>query len=145
MLVVGAVAAMCAACGAVSSSPSSSGRTTLKQAALTYARATLTGGYADLEASLSTECRATDHVTAQNLGAARSFWEKQLGLSFNSIRITGVKFQDVTSTSGQAEVQYNPAAGNNNWVDYVLHGGKWEVGGKCAVPIGNFESSSTSG
>ena len=52
--------------------------------------------------------------------------------------------RNLTATSAQAEVEYNTAkAGNSNWVTYVLDKGNWLVGGQCATPMGNFESSTS--
>jgi hypothetical protein len=132
--------------GVVASSAASASTTSsdaaLKHAALNYAKATLTGRFADLKAALSPECRSTDHVTARLLPLARTFWELQMGISFEKVRITGVRIQDLTRTSAQAEVEYNTSkAGNNNWVAFVLDKGHWMVGGACATPIGNTESS----
>jgi hypothetical protein len=122
------------------------GVTGLKHAALAYARATLTGSFADLEGALSAECRSTDHVTAENLPLARIAWEHQFGVSLDRIRITGVRVRDVTKTNAQAEAEYStPKAGNYNWVTFVLSDGRWKVGGQCATPILNSESSGSGG
>jgi hypothetical protein len=132
-----------AACAWATPSSAGPGITALKQSALTYARATLSGGFTELEATLSHECRSTEHITPQNLPLARAAWGHQIGVSFSTIRITGVRVRDVTKTSAQGEVHYNtPKAGNNNWVTFVVNSGHWKVGGQCAVPIGNSEQSS---
>jgi hypothetical protein len=140
-LIVGLLVVVCVACDSAAPSPPQSGVAGLKLAARAYAQAVLNGRFTSLEHSLSPECKATDHVTAQNLPAAITIWEKSLGRSFGTIRITGVDVRDVTESGGQADVSYRPPAGNDNWVSYVLENGQWKVGGQCAVPIGTFRSS----
>ncbi len=121
---------------------SGGGIAALKHAASEYARVTLNGGFAEFEAALSPECRSTDHITAQTLPLAREMWEEFSGFSFHSVRITGVRVRNVTSTNGQAEVTYNLLkAGNDNWVTYALVRGAWKVAGQCATPIGNTRES----
>ena len=139
------IGAVCAACGSANAVPSATGVAGLRQAAEAYAGATLNGRFGGVERALSPECRATDHITAENLPSAEVTWQRQLGVSFSSIRVTGVDVRDVTPTSAQAEVTFNLPVGNDNWVHYVLDDGKWSVGGECVVPVGNFESSSGSG
>ncbi len=118
----------------------------MKHATLTYAQAVLTCSSADVKASLSPECRSADHITAQIWSLFRRFGERELGFSFDRIKVTGVQVQDVTTTSAQAEVEFNlSAAGNYNWVTYVLDNGRWKVGGQCAMPVGHSEFSSFSG
>ena len=116
----------------------------VKHAALTYASATLSGPFKSLESVLSPECRTSDHVTSEALPLARSLWGSLMGVPLARIRATGVKVRELTATSAQAEVEYNTAkAGNSNWVTYVLDKGHWLVGGQCATPMGNFESSTS--
>lgn len=146
LLVASAFASTCALLGSppawATASSAGPGVTALKQSALRYARVTLSGGFTELEATLSHECHSTDHVTPQNLPLARALWERQIGVSFAMIRITGVGVRDVTKRSAQAEVHYNtPKAGNDNWVTFVVNSGHWKVGGQCATPIGNSEHS----
>jgi hypothetical protein len=137
------VLAISAILGGTASAASS--ETNVKHAALSYAKATLIGSFADLEAALSPECRSTDHVTAQTLPLARSVWEHQMGVSFTKIRATGVRIRNLSMKDAVAEVQFNtPKAGNENWVKYVLKKGRWVVGGNCVVPIGNFGSPGAS-
>jgi hypothetical protein len=144
LLVVSAFLGMSAACGSAPPSESHVGTSNLRQAALIYAQVTRSGSFAELEATLSPECRSTDHITAQNLPLLRMSWEHQFGFSFDKVQITGVRIRDVTRTSAQAEVEYNEsAAGNYNWVTYIFDHDRWEVGGQCATPIGNSESSLT--
>jgi hypothetical protein len=116
----------------------------VKHAALTYASATLSGPFESLESALSPECRSSDHGSSETLSLARSLWGSLMGVPLGRIRATGVKVRDLTTTSAQAEVEYNTAkAGNSNWVTYVIDKGHWLVGGQCVTPMGNFESSSS--
>lgn len=132
----------CTASSSATSSNTGAGVTGLKHAASAYARATLTGSFADLEAAFSAECRSTDHVTAQNFPLLRVAFEHQSDVSFHRVRITGVRVRNVKRTNAEAEVEYNtPKAGNYNWVTFVLKDGRWKVGGQCSTPIGNSESS----
>ena len=145
VFLIGSIGAVCAACGPPNPSPSATGVAGLRQEAKAYAQAILDGRFSGVEGALSAECKSSDHITPENLPLARASWERQLGISFDSTRITGVKVRDITPTSAQAEVEYNQSAGNDNWVSYVFQNGRWAVGGQCAVPIGDFESSSSSG
>lgn len=145
VVVIGSIGAACAACSSPSPSPSATGVAGLRQEAKAYADATLDGRFSGVEGALSAECKSSDHITPENLPLARAVWEKQLGISFDSIRITGVKVRDVTPKSALAEVEYNQSVGNDNWVSYVFQHGRWAVGGQCAVPLGDFVSSSGSG
>jgi hypothetical protein len=72
--------------------------------------------------------------------------QKHFGGSLDKIRITGVTVRNVTGTSGEALVDYDLSArvvGNDNWVEYTIHEGRWKVS-DCHAPIGG-ESSSASG
>jgi hypothetical protein len=136
---------MCALVGSGTSASAATSDSALKQAALTYASATLSGPVARLDAVLSPECRSSDHVVSEVLPIARSMWASLMGISLSRIRTTGVRVRDLTATSAQAEVEYNtPKAGNDNWVTYVLDKGHWLVGGQCATPVGNSQSSFSS-
>jgi hypothetical protein len=78
-----------------------------------------------------------------DLRAQRAEMEHYLGVPLSSIRITGVQVRDVTSTSGDAEVDYAlPASvvGNDNWVSYAYQDGQWKVA-NCQAPIGGQSSS----
>ena len=71
---------------------------------------------------------------------------KELGRPLDEIEIKSVAIRNVTSTSGDALVEYDLAAqvvGNDNWVSYAIHDGRWKVS-DCHAPIGG-NSSSVSG
>jgi hypothetical protein len=79
------------------------------------------------------------------LKGERAEMEHYLGVPLASIRIKAVQVQDVTATTGDAEVQYAlPASvvGNDNWVAYGYQDGQWKVT-NCHAPIGG-ESKSAS-
>ncbi|HEY3673105.1 MAG TPA: hypothetical protein VGN51_19370 [Acidimicrobiia bacterium] len=48
----------------------------------------------------------------------------------------------MTATSGEAEVEYDPAAvmGNYNWVTFKRHDGKWKVA-DCRLPFSGSSQS----
>ena len=55
--------------------------------------------------------------------------------------------RSVASTHGEAQVRYDlPAAkvGNDNWVEFTRHGGRWKVS-NCQHAIGGASSTSTAG
>lgn len=143
-----AITCLCAACSSPTSSlPIFTGQTQagLRATAARYAQAILTGSVRDIQALLSPECLSSDHITSQLLPAGRSDWEGIVGVSFQDIRITGVRIRDVTRTTAQAEVEFSiptREAGNDNWVSYQLIDGEWRVAGQCSLPIGNTETTS---
>ena len=133
---------MCTLVGSGTSASAATSDSALNHAALTYASATLSGPFEVLESVLSPQCRSTDPAAPEMLRLARSLWATLMGVPLARIRTTGVRVRDLTTTSAQAEVEYNtPKAGNSNWVTYVHTKGHWLVGGQCAVPLGGFESS----
>jgi hypothetical protein len=163
VLIIALVVGVCAACGSTTT-PSQSDRGAagltqkallaaqtepgvagLKATAQAYAQAFLTGSFEDIEGLLSSECRATDYMTAQELTPTRQYWERTFGFSFDRVKTTGVQFQDATSTTGQANVEYSHAAArNNDTVAYVRDNGRWMVCGQCTTPIGSSTSLSLS-
>ena len=63
----------------------------------------------------------------------------------DKIKISRVAVRNVTSTSGEALVNYDlPATvvGNYNWVTYTVHNGRWKVS-DCHAPIGGRRTVST--
>ena len=71
---------------------------------------------------------------------------KELSRPLDKIEIKSVAIRNVTSTSGDALVEYDLAAqvvGNDNWVSYAIDDGRWKVS-DCHAPIGG-NSSSVSG
>jgi hypothetical protein len=124
----------------------------LKATAIAWAHAFLVGSIDDIGALQGPEC--ADHsattlpirTVSQYLRGERSTMEKLLGRSLDQIRITRVSVRNVTGTSGEALVEYDLPArvvGNDNWVEYTVHEGRWKVS-DCHAPIGG-DSSSASG
>jgi hypothetical protein len=71
---------------------------------------------------------------------------KYLGRPLDKIKINGVALRNVTSSSGDALVEYDLPAkvvGNDNWVNYAIHDGRWKVS-DCHAPIGGSSSSGSS-
>jgi hypothetical protein len=110
----------------------------LKRTALAYAQATLTGSVAEIRATLDPYCNATDHLNSAALPLVRQEWGSQDGTPLNQVRIIGVRVRNVTTTSGQADVEYKEDEGNANWVTYTKVKGQWKVAGQCVVPFGNW-------
>ena len=71
--------------------------------------------------------------------------EKYFGRPPDKIKISRVVVRNVTSTSGEALVEYDlPATvvGNDNWVSYRVHNGRWKVS-DCNAPIGGSKISTS--
>jgi hypothetical protein len=71
---------------------------------------------------------------------------KNLGRPLDRIKIIGVAVRNVTRSSGDALVEYDLPAnveGNDNWVSYAIHDGRWKVS-DCHAPIGGSSSSASS-
>jgi hypothetical protein len=121
----------------------------LRAAAIAWARAYLTGTPEEWLKLQGPECLATTSSApsvervAQLLQGERRLIEQEVGRPVGQVRIVGVSVRNVTSTKGQAEVQYDlptSAAGNDNWVTYVLHDGQFKVA-DCRGPIGGHSVS----
>jgi hypothetical protein len=81
---------------------------------------------------------------SQYLRDDRAVMRKYLGRPLDKIKISGVAVRNVTSTSGEALVEYDlPATvvGNYNWVSYTVHNGRWKVS-DCHAPIGGQRTAS---
>ena len=145
--VVGLLAALCTACGAGSSSPSAPGSPTetdaagLRAAATAWSDAFLTGTAMDIRNMEGAQCLPPSSSTSQGveslLAGMRTAMERRIGTSLRSVRITGIRVRYVTTTTGDAEVQYAlPASvvGNDNWVSYGYQAGQWKVT-SCRAPF----------
>ena len=154
-MAVGSFAVLCAACSTGASShtsdslPTDRGTPGLRDAARAWARAFLTGTVSNIHSMEGASCLSTPTVAPTVLKAyvkaERAEMEHDLGVPLASIRIKGVQIRNVTTTTGEAEVQYAlPASvvGNDNWVSYGYQDGQWKVT-DCHAPIGG-ESSSAS-
>lgn len=71
---------------------------------------------------------------------------KHFGRPLDTIVMVRVLVRHVTRSRGEALVEYDlPAAvvGNDNWVTYAMHDGRWKVS-DCNAPIGGSSSSGSS-
>jgi len=129
--------------------PAGNTTATLKATAIAWAHAFLVGSLDDIKALRGPEC--ADHsgttlpirTVSQYLRGERTVMAKYLGRPLDKIKINGVALRDVTSSSGDALVEYDLPAnvvGNDNWVSYTIHDGRWKVS-DCRVPIGGSSSS----
>jgi hypothetical protein len=158
-LVVTAILTACVGCSGASSSSSSVALPaprepvgSIQAAAVSWARAFLTGTVADLKGMEGRECTAntpqySPAFLSTYLEADRENLERSMGVPINQIRIIGVTTQNVTATQGQAEVLYNlpsSKAGNDNWVTYQIENGRWKET-NCHAPIGGESQGPTSG
>ena len=68
-----------------------------------------------------------------------------MGHTLGSIRVVRAHVRNVTSTTGEAEVQYDlpdVETGNDNWVTYTYEGGQWKVA-DCRAPVGGESQTSS--
>jgi hypothetical protein len=131
--------------------PAGNSIASLKATARSYAHAFLVGSLDDMQALQGPECAVHSGTTipirtrSQYLRAERAVMRKYLGRPPDKIKISRVAVRNVTSTSGEALVNYDlPAAvvGNYNWVTYTVHNGRWKVS-DCHGPIGGRRTVST--
>jgi hypothetical protein len=76
----------------------------------------------------------------------RDVMQARFGQPLDRIKIRAVAVRDVTASSGDALVEYAlPASivGNDNWVNYAIHAGRWKVA-DCHAPIGGESTSAES-
>ena len=155
---VGALASGCSGSGSAASStgtaalpPAGNSTGSLKATAVAWAHAFLVGSYGDIKALQGPECTDQSGTTLptgtvnQYLRAERAVMAKEFGRPLNEITIKSVATRNVTSSSGDALVEYDlPAAvvGNDNWVSYAIHNGRWKVS-DCHAPIGGSSSSAS--
>jgi hypothetical protein len=134
--------------------PRTSGNATddVRAAAVAWAHAFLTGTLQDIRNLQGPECRSpgTPKLGTQDLEgylrALRLEMAHSFGRKLDQIAIRDVLERNVTSTSGEAEVQYElpeSVAGNDNWVTFRVHDGQWKVA-NCNAPIGGRTTSATS-
>jgi len=133
-----------------SSSASREPASGLQAAAISWSNAFLTGTVAEIRGMEGTQCSSeTPHFSptflAGYLKAIRESMERYIGVPLERIRVTGVLTRDVTSTQGEAQVQYDlPSSrvGNDNWVTYQVQEGRWKES-SCQAPIGGQSSSAS--
>jgi hypothetical protein len=131
--------------------PAGTSTADLRGTAIAWAHAFLVGSAADIKALQGPECTAQSATTvaapivSMYLRGLRAELQAHLGRPLDKIKIRGVAVRNVTATTGDAVVEYDlPAAvvGNDNWVSYAVHAGRWMVA-DCHAPIGG-ESTSAS-
>jgi len=148
--------AFCACTAGPSSTPSSSSALrepagSLQAAAISWSKAFLTGTGVDIREMEGQQCVSnTAHYSPEflerYLKATREAMEQYVGIPLDRIRITGVLTRNLTSTQGEAEVQYDlPSSkvGNDNWVTYQVQDGRWKES-SCQAPIGGESETSQS-
>jgi hypothetical protein len=131
--------------------PAGNSTASLVATARAWANAFLVGSLGDIKALQGPECAdhsgttfATRTVTLY-LKSERAVMQKYFGRPLDKIKIGRVVVRNVTSTGGEALVEYDlPAAvvGNDNWVSYTMHDGRWKVS-DCHAPIGGSSSSAS--
>jgi hypothetical protein len=123
----------------------------VRAAALKWEHVFLMGTPKQIIAMQGPECRGTSSTTQpkqvleQYLAGERALIRKVLGVPLRKVPVRGVELRDVTATRGSAQVLYDlpeSKAGNSNWVEFRLHGGKWKVS-DCHAPIGGHSSAAT--
>jgi hypothetical protein len=131
--------------------PAGNTSATLKATAVAWAHAFLVGSVDDIKALQGPECADRGGTTlpvrtvSQYLRGERAVMAKYLGRPLGTIKITGVALRNVTSSGGDALVAYDLPAnvvGNDNWVSYAIHDGRWKVS-DCHAPIGGSSSSAS--
>ena len=122
----------------------------IQAAAISWARAFLTGTPVDIKGMEGGQCTANSPTysptfLAAYLKAERENLERSIGMPIDRLRITAVDTLNVTATQGQAEVQYNlpiSSEGKDNWVTYQIENGRWKET-NCHAPIGGESQSPT--
>jgi hypothetical protein len=122
----------------------------LRSAARAWTNAFLKGTVKELRALQGPECksRRTSSLAEQRdyMHRLRVVMRRVLGVALDDIDIVDIQLRNVTPESGEAHVVFDlpPAkAGNDNWVEYRLHNGRWKVA-NCRAPIGGQSVSATS-
>jgi hypothetical protein len=124
----------------------------LRAAAIAWARVFLTGTLHELRSMQGPECRpattrSTLPLSVQDayFRALRLSMRHYAGRALSKIRILDVEMRNVTATRGEAQVVYDlpiSKVGNDNWVEFTVHRGRWLVS-DCKAPIGGNSSAST--
>jgi hypothetical protein len=115
----------------------------LRAAAMSWAKAFLTGTGDDMRNLQGPECTSTPHsalpksAAASYLRGLRALMRDQLGEPLDQVRLRAVALRNVTARRGEAQVLYDlpiSKVGNDNWVEFTLHDGHWRVS-NCKAPI----------
>jgi hypothetical protein len=125
---------------------------TLMATAVAWAHAFLVGSLDDIRALQGPECADRGGATVpigtvnQYLSGERAVMQKYLGRPLDKINIRRVVVRNVTRATGEALVEYDLptslSGGNDNWVTYTIHAGRWKVS-DCHAPIGGSSSSAS--
>jgi hypothetical protein len=125
----------------------------LKATAVAWAHAFLVGSLEDIKALQGPECDVHDgtpvpiRTARQYLDRERVAMRRYFGRALDTIEIQRVAVRNVTPTTGEALLEYNlppTVVGNDNWVTYAVHNGRWKVS-DCRAPIGGSSSSASAG
>lgn len=119
----------------------------LQAAASAYNEAILRGTSSDVNAFLSSSCSVP--VTDAELADMRTVLQP-FGSSGNppALQVVSIDTRDVTTTSGDALVHLNlpsGAEGNDNWLSFIVEGGRWRLAGCARLPFGGFGANTTTG
>jgi len=121
----------------------------LRAAARTWVKAFLYGTPQDIRSLQGPECvsppRFTDKEQRAYLKGVRAVMRNVLGRRLADIEIVDIELRSVTPTSGEAQVVYNlpvKKVGNDNWVEYRVHDGRWLIA-NCHAPLGGHSTSAT--
>jgi hypothetical protein len=129
--------------------PAGTSTADLRATATAWAHAFLVGSGDDIKALEGPECTPDSGTTfaasvvSMYLRGSRAVMQSHVGRPLDKINIRDVLVRKVTSTTGEALVEYDlPASvvGNDNWVTYAVHAGRWKVA-DCHAPIGGSSSS----
>jgi hypothetical protein len=132
--------------------PAGASTAALQATALAWAHAFLVGSTDDIRALQGPECAPDSGTTiavatvSMYLRGLRAELQTHLGRPLDKITVRRVAVRDVTATTGDALVEYDlPAAvvGNDNWVGYAVHAGRWKVA-DCHAPIGGESTAAKS-
>ena len=123
----------------------------VRAAALKWEKVFLAGTPEQIFAMQGPECRKPSSTTLpkrvlqQYLAGERAMMRTTLGVPLGKVPVRGVEVRDVTPTRGFAQVLYDlpeSKVGNDNWVEFRLHGGVWKVA-DCRAPIMGHSTTAT--
>ena len=115
----------------------------LQAAATAWAHAFLTGTAQEMRALQGPECRSTTRrtlpkaVLADYLRGLRASMRRALGRPLEQVHVEAVDVRNVSRDRGEAQAVYDlpiTKVGNDNWVEFTLHHGRWLVS-NCKAPI----------
>jgi hypothetical protein len=137
--------------GTLTLPPAGNSTASLEATARAWAHAFLTGSPGDIKALEGPECANNTGTTIPSstveayLHAERIAMKKHFGRALDEINVNRVVTRNMTDNRGEALVRYDLPAdvvGNDNWVSYAIHDGRWKVA-DCRAPIGGSSSSAS--